>query len=178
MIGYDIFRKQKEFGRGGGTALEETAKGLGSFSKKLIPNFPFIPGSYSTKRLERALKGDVSKFREPQTELEALLTSFGFKVSNKSIRTLGASQRLEYERQVRVQKSKLNQLKNKVATDQISMADYDRQVGKILAKINKLTNKFVGRFDGIDPYAMTFDFDMTKFMGRGDKATIPDKDYD
>ena len=54
----------------------------------------------------------------------------------------------------------------------------DRQVGRILADINKLTKKYVGRFDGIDPYAMTFNFDMTKFMGRGDKATIPDKDYD
>jgi len=178
MIGYDIFRKQKEFGRGGGTALEETTKALGSFGKKLIPNFPFLPGSYSTKRLERARAGDVSKFREPQTELEALLTSFGFKVSNKSIRTLAESQKLEYERQVRVQKSKINQLKNKVAMNQISMADYDRQVGKVLAKINQLTKKYVGRFDGIDPYAMTFNFDMTKFMGRGDKATKPDKDYD
>ena len=146
--------------------------------KKLIPNFPFLPGSYSTKRLERAAKGDVSRFREPQTELEAMLNAFGFKVSNKSISTLGASQRLEYERQVRVQKSKLNQIKNKVATNQINMADYDRQVGRILADINKLTKKYVGRFDGIDPYAMTFNFDMTKFMGRGDKATIPDKDYD
>ena len=178
MVGFDIFRKQQEFGRGGGTALEETTKALGSFAKKLVPNFPFLPGSYSTKRLERARIGDISRFREPQTELEALLTSFGFKVSNKSIRTLGASQRLEYERQVRVQKSKLNQLKNQVATNQISMADYDRQVGKVLAKINQLTKKFVGRFDGIDPYAMTFNFDMTKFMGRGDKATKPDKDYD
>ena len=178
MIGYDIFRKQKEFGRGDGTALEEFTKGLGSFSKKLIPNFPFIPGSYSTIKLERALKGDISKYREPQTELEALLTAFGFKVSNKSIRTLSASQKLDYERKVRVQKSKLNQLKNKVSNNQITMADYDRQVGKVLAEINKITKKYVGRFDGIDPYAMTFDFDMTKFMGRGDKATIPDKDYD
>ena len=178
LFGYDIFRQQKEFGRGGGTAEEETIKALGSFGKKLIPNFPFLPGSYSTKRLERAAKGDVSRFREPQTELEAMLNAFGFKVSNKSISTLGASQRLEYERQVRVQKSKLNQIKNKVATNQINMADYDRQVGRILADINKLTKKYVGRFDGIDPYAMTFNFDMTKFMGRGDKATIPDKDYD
>jgi len=173
-----IYLETKEFGRGGGTALEETTKALGSFGKKLIPNFPFLPGSYSTKRLERARAGDVSKFREPQTELEALLTSFGFKVSNKSIRTLAESQKLEYERQVRVQKSKINQLKNKVAMNQISMADYDRQVGKVLAKINQLTKKYVGRFDGIDPYAMTFNFDMTKFMGRGDKATKPDKDYD
>ena len=178
MIGFDIFRMQREFGRGGGTAVEETTKALGSFSKKLIPNFPFIPGSYSTKKLERALKGDVSKYREPQTELEALLTSFGFKVSNKSIRTLGASQKAQFERDVRVQKSKLKQFKNQVANNQITMADYDRQVGKILAKINKLTNKFVGRFDGIDPHAMTFDADMTGFMGSGDKATKKDIDYD
>jgi hypothetical protein len=178
MIGFDIFRMQREFGRGGGSAEEEITKAFGTFGKKLIPNFPFIPGSYSTKKLERALRGDVSKYREPQTELEALLTSFGFKVSNKSIRTLGASQKVEFEREMRVQKSRVKQFKNQVANNQITMADYDRQVGKVLAKINKLTNKFVGRFDGIDPHAMTFDSDMTGFMGSGDKATKKDIDYD
>jgi len=33
-------------------------------------------------------------------------------------------------------------------------------------------------FDGIDPHAMTFDSDMTGFMGSGDKATKKDIDYD
>ena len=70
--------------------------------KNLYQTFLILPGSYSTIKLEKGQqRGKMFLFREPQTELEALLNSFGVKVSNKSISTLGASQRLEYERQVR-----------------------------------------------------------------------------
>ena len=35
---------------------------------KLIPNIPFVPGTYSTKKIERARKGMESAFRPDQTE--------------------------------------------------------------------------------------------------------------
>ena len=171
FLGYDIFRKQKEPGRGTGNVVDELTASLGSLGRKLIPNFPFVPGAYSTVKLERALKGDVSAYREPQTELEALLNSFGIKVSNKSIATLSAGRKLDYERKVRQEKSKINNLKYQVRSNQITMADFDRRSGEILSNIDKITKEYVGRYEGIDPYSFRLFDDMTDMFGFGGKAT-------
>jgi len=172
MIGYDLFRGQKEIGRGlNRDPVIETGLALNSLGKKLIPNFPFVPGAYSTTKLERSLKGDISKYREPQTEFEALLNAFGIKVSNKSIATLSASRKADFDRNIRVEKSKLKQLKNQLANNAINMAEYDRELGKIYAKIEELTKQFLGRYEGIDPYAIRISDDITSFFGSGVKAT-------
>jgi len=117
------------------------------------------------------LKGDVSKYREPQTEFEALLNAFGIKVSNKSIATLSESRKADFDRKIRVEKSKLKQLKNKLGNNQINMAEYDRELGKIYANIEDLTKQFLGRYEGIDPYAIRISDDITSFFGSGVKAT-------
>lgn len=171
MIGYDLFRGQKEIGRGlNRDPIAETGLALSSLGKKLIPNFPFVPGAYSTTKLDRALKGDISKYREPQTEFEALLNAFGIKVSNKSIASLSDSRKADFDRKIRVEKSKLKTLKNELATNQINMAQYDRKLGKIYATIEDLTKQFLGRYEGIDPYAIRISDDITGFFGSGVKA--------
>ena len=162
MIGYDLFRMQAEPGRHqGGSALDETVLGVKSFSKKLIPNFPFLPGSYSTIKLDRALKGDISPYREQESELFALANAFGIKLSTKSVKTLGYAKKKEYERFLRQKKSLGKMLKNDLRSKKITRAEYDEKYGKLIDEIKNETRKVKGMFKGIDPYAMTFDFDIT-----------------
>ena len=112
-IGYDLFRGEKDIRRGDGSALEETMEALDMFVRKLIPNFPYVPGSFSTKKLERALKQEESPYRVPQSEGEALLNSFGIKISNNSIETLARSRKIQFDRDVRKQKAKIKQVARK-----------------------------------------------------------------
>ena len=151
-IGYDLFRGEKDIRRGDGSALEETMEALDMFVRKLIPNFPYVPGSFSTKKLERAMKQEESPYRVPQSEGEALLNSFGIKISNKSIETLARSRKIQFDRDVRKQKAKIKQVARKFENGSIDEDEYIKEVGKIMEKINKIQITFFGRLAGVDPY--------------------------
>ena len=152
MIGYDLFRREPDIRRGDGGPIEETMEALDMFGRKLVPNFPFVPGSFSTKKLERALSEEKSPYRVPQTELEALMNSFGIKVDNKSIATLALSQRKEMEKKVRKKKYEVSGLKKKVIGGSLDKEDYIKKVGKIMEEIQKLQLTYFGRLQGQDPY--------------------------
>jgi len=171
IIGYDIFLQRKEPGRGSGEVLEETGAILNSLGKKLIPNFPFVPGAYSTKRLNRALRGDASPFREPQSEAEALMNAFGFKISNKSFDTLARTKKLELDKKIRVQNFKLRSLKNDLNNQSITRADFDRKASKIQTKIYELIQEYRLRLEGYDPYAVRIFDDITHTMNSGDSVS-------
>ncbi len=151
-IGYDLFRGEKDARRGDGGMVEETMEALDMFARKLVPNFPYVPGSFSTKKLERALKQEESPYRVPQSEGEALLNSFGIKISNKSIETLARSKKIDFDRQIRKQKAKIKQVARKFEDGSIDEDDYTKQVGKIMENINKIQMTFFGRLAGVDPY--------------------------
>ena len=152
MLGYDIFRREPDIRRGDGGPIEETMEALDMFGRKLVPNFPFVPGSFSTKKLERALSEEKSPYRVPQTELEALMNSFGIKVDNKSIATLALSKRKEMEKKVRKKKYEVSGLKKKVIGGSLDKEDYIKKVGKIMEEIQKLQLTYFGRLQGQDPY--------------------------
>ena len=163
MIGYDIFRGQKDSNRGDGGFVEESMEAFGMFGKKLIPNFPYVPGSYSTTKLDRARAGEKSKYRVPQTEIEALLNAFGVKVSNKSIKTLKASKKIELTNQVRTQKKKINLLKREYRNEKLTKEEYKKKVAKIKTKIKQLQMIYFGRLQGEDPYAFRLFDDLGLF---------------
>jgi len=171
LIGYDLFLQRKEPGRGTGDALQETGMIMSSLGKKLIPNFPFIPGAYSTKRLERALLGDDSPYRVPQTELEALLNAFGIKVSNKSLDTLKLGARKDLERKINIEKFKIRTAKTKLNAGQINMADFDRIISKQRKNIFDLVEEYKLRLEGFDPYGTRLRDDTTGFMNSGDRVS-------
>ena len=172
MIGFDVFRGQKDANRGDGGFIEETLEAFGMFGKKLIPNFPYIPGSYSTIKLDRARLGEKSKYRVPQTEIEALMNSFGVKVSNKSVSTLKASQKVGLAINLRKQKKKLSNLKKDYYNKKLDIDEYKKKVARVKTKIKDLQLVYFGRLQGEDPYGFRwFDdlgiIDMIK--GEGDK---------
>ena len=154
FIGYDILRKRAEPGRGlSDNIFEESGLALKSFGKKLIPNFPFIPGAYATQRLDRARRGDVSEFREPETELQALVNAFGIKLSNKSVRTLANKQKLDYQRVMRVKKSQVSSLKRQYKSGAIDEQEFYKRLGKLQEEARDIQIKFLKKFEGYDPYA-------------------------
>ena len=153
MLGYDLFTGQKAANRGDGGWVEETTEAFGMFGKKLIPNFPYLPGSFSAVKLERARKGDKSPYRVQQTELEALFNSFGVKVSNKSVRTLRASKKIELANDLRKQKKKLSNLKREYVNKKIDRQEYKKKVAKVKTRIQQLQMTYFGRLQGNDPYA-------------------------
>jgi len=153
MFGYDIFRGEPDIRRGDGGPLEETMEALDMFGRKLIPNFPYIPGAYSTAKLERAMKDVKSPYRVPETELQALFNSFGIKLSNKSIETLARSKRIELEKDVRKKKVLITRLKNQYGSGAIDKDEYIKEVGKLMTDIKRLQLTYFKRLQGEDPYA-------------------------
>tara|TARA_E500000318_G_scaffold39931_1_gene38386 strand:- start:49 stop:531 length:483 start_codon:yes stop_codon:yes gene_type:complete len=148
-----MFTGQKAANRGDGGWVEETTEAFEMFGKKLIPNFPYLPGSFSAVKLERARKGDKSPYRVQQTELEALFNSFGVKVSNKSVRTLKASKKIELSNDLRKQKKKLSLLKREYVNKKIDRQEYKKKVAKVKTRIQQLQMTYFGRLQGNDPYA-------------------------
>ena len=167
LFGFDIFTRRVDPNRFTEGPLQETGKALGTLAKKLIPNFPFVPGAYSTKKLNRALLGDDSPFREPQSEFEALLNAFGFKVSNKSLDTLSRRAKLELDKKVRIKQSKLRQLKRELNSKTMNRADFDRQTSKVQNDIYDLIKEYNLRLEGYDPYGVRIFDDVTHTMGSG-----------
>lgn len=153
MFGYDIFRGEPDIRRGDGGPIEETMEALDMFGRKLIPNFPYIPGAYSTAKLERAMKDVKSPYRVPETELQALFNSFGIKLSNKSIETLARSKRIELEKDVRKKKALITRLKNQYGSGAIDKDEYIKKVGKLMTDIKRLQLTYFKRLQGEDPYA-------------------------
>tara|TARA_S200002703_G_scaffold5367_1_gene6266 strand:+ start:1055 stop:4678 length:3624 start_codon:yes stop_codon:yes gene_type:complete len=152
MFGYDIFRGEPDIRRGDGGPLEETMEALDMFGRKLIPNFPYIPGAYSTAKLERAMKDVKSPYRVPETEIQALFNSFGIKLSNKSVQTLALSQRTQLEKDVRKKKIEINRLKNQYLGGAIDKDEYIKKVGKLMTNIKKLQIRYFKKLQGEDPY--------------------------
>ncbi len=170
MIGYDIFRGQKDANRGDGGFIEETFEAFGMFGRKLIPNFPYVPGSYSTIKLDRARLGEKSKYRVPQTEIEALANSFGVKISNKSIQTLKASQKINLAKDLRKQKRKLSILKKDYYNKKFDIDEYKKKVARVKTKIKDIQLIYFGRLQGEDPYGFRWFDDLGIIdMIKGDK---------
>ena len=78
MVGFDLFGKKALAGQGV-SDFDDIKVRAAAVGQRIIPNFPFVPGSYSTKRVERARKGQDSPFRGEESELVAFFNAVGFK---------------------------------------------------------------------------------------------------
>ena len=145
LIGVDLFRKTFE----PTSDVIEISKRMGT---KLIPNFPFIPGSYSTKRIDRATRGtNISPYREDEAEWMAILSAFGFKVSNRTVGTLTAAKSLEFTKEMKKLEKEIGDLADQLRRGVISMGTYDRKSSEIIIKMQTKAKIFGGRIEGISP---------------------------
>jgi hypothetical protein len=151
LLGFDLFLGEKIPGRGlsGGEDLQSI---VGSIASKLIPNFPFVPGSFSTKRIDRATRGgEESLFSEQESELVAIANSVGIKVNNQSVTKLNRKLQTRVQERVNYYRSLVQKLYKQLQTGEISKAKYDRKRAKIVRKIEKVMEDYNIRIDGYEP---------------------------
>ena len=152
MLGYDLFTQKSVQGRGV-NALEDFSGALKNIGIKLIPNFPFLPGSYSTKRIDRTLPGrpETSPFRTKEEELQAILSSFGFKISDKDLSVLERTKQLELDDFIRKTESKIKDKYDKFRGGIIPFAEFENFKAKKIMEIREQIMIFQGRLQGISP---------------------------
>jgi len=141
MLGIDLFRGDKIKGQGV-SEFDDFSVRANFALKKLIPNFPFVPGSYSTERIRKA-REDKSPLRRDETEFMAFLNTLGFKINKTDVGRLRTIKGFEFRKKVKGIQEKIRIEANKVASGKITELDYNRNVNELNKEYTKIRNKFI-----------------------------------
>ena len=145
LVGYDMYGQRKTRGLGINDFEDLKIKGK-DLLQDLTPNIPFLPGSYSTQRIDTARKGDESAYRTKETELSALFRALGFKIETKSIDKLQALKAGELRRKLAAARQQIQDLVNKLNRGLITSEQYEKRVAKVDALITKIADKYDDAF--------------------------------
>jgi hypothetical protein len=141
MLGFDLFRGDKI--KGQGVSEFDDFKVRAQFGlKKMIPNFPFVPGSYSTERIEAARRDD-SPLSRSESELLAFFNSIGFKVNKADISKLRTTKSFEFRRKVNGLKEKIRIEGNKLSRGKITEDEFNKRVDEINSNFAKIRDRYV-----------------------------------
>jgi len=149
LAGWDLFQRKKIEGQTG-IANEDWAIRLGAIKDKLMPNIPFVPGSYSSKKLERTRKGMESPFRAEQSEMISLAQALGFKIEKADIEKLKAGKAFELKRKLDGYKEQINLQRKKYRDGLISQETAQVEIEKIAGKMEELAAKYGVAFEKAD----------------------------
>jgi len=141
LMGYDLFRQKKIKGQTG-IPEEDIKIRVSTMFEKLIPNMPFLPGSYSSRKLESTRKSLDSPFKANQTELGALLTTLGFKFERADLDKLKTSKTFELKRKIDGFKEQINILRNEFRKGLINRETAKLKIDKTAIKIRKLADEY------------------------------------
>ena len=150
LIGYDFFTKQTLPGMRVSSADDINVM-FKYLSRQLLPNFPFVPGSFSTERINKATFDTKSAYRESESELQAILNSVGFKVNNVSVKKLKRSQNIKLQKKLTKIKADIKQLVRDLKEGRISKAEYDGSRQDKIQQMHDLATNAKLRIDGFDP---------------------------
>lgn len=154
LAGVDLFRKKMDDTHLGHTnAIQNLGTAATRIATKLIPNFPFIPGSYSTARINRARPGveNVSAFSVKEPEWQAILNAFGIKITDRTLDTLTIGKEKEFQNIMKGLDEDVRDLEKKLITNKITMQEFDEKVADIAIEMQKQAMIFGGRLEGISP---------------------------
>jgi len=146
LIGYDLFRQKKIEGQTG-IPNEDWAIRLSTLRDKLTPNIPFLPGSYSSAKLERTRKGMDSLFRPEQSELLSLSQALGFKIEKADLDKLSAGKAFELKRKLNGFTEQINLYRKKLRDGLITEETAKNEIEKISIKMRELSEKYGVKFD-------------------------------
>ena len=149
LVGYDLFRQEKIKGQTG-IASEDFKVRWDTFTDKLIPNIPFLPGSYSSKRLETARKGLDSPYRASQSEFAALANTLGFKIQYADLKKLKAGKVLELKRKIQGFKEQINIIRNEYRRGLVNKDSAKEKIKVLANKIREQAAKYDVYFDTAD----------------------------
>ena len=141
LMGYDLFRQDKIKGQGISDFEDLKVRGKAVLDRT-IPNFPFIPGSYATKKIEKAR---VSKdpLRQDRSELLAFLNSVGFKLKEVDLTRLKVLKGYEFSRKVNGVQEKMNIQATKFRNNEISGKEYNQEIQKLIKLYNETRNRYI-----------------------------------
>jgi len=141
MVGFDLFGKKALAGQGV-SDFDDIKVRAAAVAQRIVPNFPFVPYSYSTKRVERARKGQDSPFRGEESELVAFFNAVGFKYKKVDIDKLRSVKGLEFQRKVRGVRQQINNEARKFRDGQITREELDNKVNKIKDNFYEIRNSY------------------------------------
>jgi hypothetical protein len=146
LIGYDLFRQKKIEGQTG-IPNEDWPIRFKTLKDKLVPNIPFLPGSYSSAKLERTRKGMDSLFRPEQSELLSLSQALGFKIEKADLDKLSAGKAFELKRKLNGFTEQINTYRKKLRDGLITQETAQKEIEKISIKMRELSEKYSVKFD-------------------------------
>ena len=82
-----LFNQKKIKGLGGGAWEDLKVKG-NAIIDKLIPNIPFVPGTYSTEKIEASRKGMKTPFKSVVEVIVTIAQTVGFKIDKADLAVL------------------------------------------------------------------------------------------
>jgi hypothetical protein len=150
LFGYDFFTKETIKGKGV-SSVDDINVMFKYLSRQLIPNFPFVPGSFSTERINKATFESKSAYREDENEITAILNSVGFKINNVSVTKLKRSESMRLNKKLKVIKADIKDLVRQLKEGRITKQEYD---GKRQDKIEQMKDLALNsrlRLEGFDP---------------------------
>ena len=141
LMGYDLFRQDKIKGQGISDFEDLKVRGKAVLDRT-IPNFPFIPGSYASKKIEKAR---VSKdpLRQDRSELLAFLNSIGFKLQQVDLTRLKVIKGFEFSRKVNGIREQMSIEAKKFRNNEISGKEYNQKIQNLNNLYNDIRNRYV-----------------------------------
>ena len=146
LAGWDLFKQQKIKGLTGNYS-EDWAVKLNAIKDKLIPNIPFVPGTYATQKIEASRKGMKTAFKADQAEILAIAQSFGFKIDKADISKLKAGKAFELKRKIKGYKEQISELKKKYVKGLLNKEEFNMKAKEIAEKIKEEAAKYQIKFD-------------------------------
>lgn len=140
-LGYDAFTKKKIPGLGISEAEDAKAKG-GYLLKQMAPNFPGVPGAYSTEKIAKSLRGQETPMGDRLEPWQAVLQSVGVKVFPADIEKMKRRAQFQTKQDV------------EAITEKIRSAAIDMRNGKITqeeyrAQVKRWTDEVRARLEGL-----------------------------
>ena len=140
MLGFDLFRGDKIKGQGISEFDDFSIRSKFAL-KRLIPNFPFVPGSYSTERIERARK-DTSQLKRSESELLAFFNTLGFKIEEADLSRLRTIKAFEFRRRVKGVEEQMRSVYSKFQKGSIDKNKRNKEIEKLNEKYKKLRDEY------------------------------------
>ena len=141
MVGFDLFGKKALAGQGV-SDFDDIKVRAKAVSQRIIPNFPFVPGSYSTARIERARKGKETGFRAEESEAIAFLNSVGFKFQKTDIKKLRTVKGFEFKRKMNGIRQQIRNEATKRRDAKISDEEYENNIQEIKDKFYEIRESY------------------------------------
>ena len=148
MLGYDLFRQKKIKGLGGGAWEDIKVKGKAIFDK-LIPNIPFVPGTFSTKKIDASRKGMETPFKSDVEEIVTIGQTVGFKIDKADLTVLKAGKAFELKRKITAYKEQISELRKKYVKGLINKETFQIKSEKIAEKIQEVADKYKVKFEKV-----------------------------